>query len=100
MISSEPRLRVSEDSTSVGWSANAEPNCIGFLSQRAEESTDEFVLAVQVHEPLFERAREAHPVVELEFVGARKFCDAFCRHAQYDALSACPGSAILCNRVK
>ena len=39
---------------------------------KPQEKEEEPVLPVQVHEPLLERAREAHPVVELEFIGVRE----------------------------
>ena len=45
---------------------------VGLLPERAKESADDLRLPVQVHEPLLERAREPHPVVELELLLARQ----------------------------
>ena len=45
---------------------------IGFLSERPKQSADDFRLPVQRDEPLLERAREAHPVVEIEQLFSRQ----------------------------
>src|SRR6185503_20601154 len=39
---------------------------VRFLSQRPKESADDFRLPIQGDQPLLERARQAHPVVQLE----------------------------------
>src|SRR4051794_16559007 len=48
------------------------PDCIGFLAERAEKSADNFGLPIQIDEPLLERARQSHIVVELEQLFSRE----------------------------
>src|SRR5512140_323055 len=45
---------------------------VRLLAQRAKETADPLRLPVEVHEPLLERAREPHPVVELDLLLQRQ----------------------------
>ena len=103
------------------------PDGVGLLDQRSKEAADDLRLAVQVDETLLERARQSHPVVQLELLGAtelrrgpstrrrparRAFRGGAAprsatlrpgagspRH-QYAAASLCEGSAWRCTRTK
>ena len=45
---------------------------IRFLAERAEKAAHDLRLAIQIDQPLFERAGEPHPVIELEQLVARE----------------------------
>ena len=68
----EPRLRISGERTSSPLERVRASDGVGFLAERAKEPADDLRLAVQRDEPLLERAREPHPVVELEPLFARE----------------------------
>src|SRR5690242_10302915 len=61
LTSMAPRFRMSGERMSPSSSAYA----LTFLAQRAEQTADDFALAVQRHQPLLERSREAQVVVHL-----------------------------------
>jgi len=44
------------------------PDCVGLLAQRAEQSSHDFGLAIEIHQSLFEGPGELHVVVELELL--------------------------------
>ena len=76
---------------------------IGFLPKRAKEPADDLCLAVERDEPLLERPREAHPVVELKLPRERQRLAerpptragggaALRGRHQYDGANVCEGS--------
>ena len=120
----EPRLRMSGERMSPPLERVGAAHRVGLLAERAKEPADDLRLPIEVHEPLLERAREPHPVVELEPLRARergagsagddgariglscarrrpapRRCRPRGRH-QYAASSVCDGSSARCNWTK
>src|SRR5450432_2875301 len=82
---------------------------IGLLPQRSKKPANDLRLPVEVHEPLLERAREPHPVVQLDLLFERQRVgrtrwrtrsSAGRSGHQYAAASLCAGSASRCTRTK